>query len=89
MSTIQVRTDEKLKKKVQKILKEMGMNLSGAINLYLTQIALTESIPFQIRTANGFTMEQEQKILQETEEALKHGKGYDSVDELFDDILSE
>lgn len=83
MATIQVRTDGKLKKRVQKILKQMGLDMSTAIKLYFQKIVLTESIPFSIRTVNGFTPEQEQAILREEREALKHGKRYHSVDELF------
>ena len=87
MATIQIRTDEKLKKKAQAILKELGLDLSSAINLYLYQIIIQEGIPFEIRTENGFTLEQERAILKETEEALKHGKSYDSAEELHRNIL--
>lgn len=87
MATVQARTDEHLKKQVQKILKELGMDLSTAINLYLTQIAITESIPFPIRTVNGFTPEQEQTIIREEKEAMKNGKRYHSADALFRDML--
>ncbi len=89
MSTIQVRTDGKLKKRVQKVLKDIGLDLSSAINLYLRQIVITESIPFPIRTENGFTPEQERKILREAEEAVKHGKRYHSAKELHKEILGE
>ncbi|MBU0458132.1 type II toxin-antitoxin system RelB/DinJ family antitoxin [Patescibacteria group bacterium] len=88
-STIQIRTDEKLKKQVQQILEELGLDLSSAINLYLQQIIISEGIPFQIRTRNGFTLQQEQKMLREIEEAKKNGKRFDSVDEMFDDIIGK
>ena len=89
MALVQVRTDDHLKKQAQKVLKQLGLDLSSAVNMYLYQIVATESIPFPIRTVNGFTPEQEQKMLQETEEALKHGKRYDSVEELHRDILGD
>lgn len=89
MSTIQVRTNDKTKKKVQKILSELGLDMSSAINLYLEQIVITESIPFPIRTANGFTPAQEQEILRESKEAMRSGKTYSSVEELHRDILEE
>lgn len=89
MASIQVRTDGTLKKKAQKILKDLGLDLSSAVNLYLKQIVITESVPFPIRTVNGFTSQQEKQMLEEMEDAVKHGKRYDSVDELFRDILGE
>lgn len=89
MSTITVRTDEKLKRDAQKVLEEIGLDISTAIKMYLHQIVLTESIPFPIRTANGFTVEQEREMLKEMEEALAHGKRYDSAGELHRTILGD
>ena len=89
MSTIQVRTDGTLKKQAQNVLKKIGLDMSSAINVYLRQIVLTGSIPFPIRTVNGFTPAQERRLLRESREALKYGKRYDSVDEMFRDILGE
>lgn len=87
MTTVQVRTDDKLKKDVQSVLKELGIDMSSAINMYFHQIVLKQGIPFPLRTVNGFTLEQEAQIIKETEEALKYGKRYDSVEELHRDIL--
>ena len=88
-ATIQVRTDAELKKNAQKILEEMGLDLSSAINVYLKQIVLTGSIPFPLRTVNGFTPEQENQILRETDEAVRRGKRYSSAAEMHRDILAE
>ncbi len=89
MSTIQVRTNEKTKKKAQKILKNLGLDLSTAINLYLMKIVVTESIPFRIVTENGMTPEYEQEILKEIAWAKKHGKSYSSAQEMHEDIMRE
>lgn len=89
MTTLQVRTDAKLKKSAQKVLKNLGLDLSTAINMYLVQITLKKAIPFEIRTENGFTPAQERQMIKETQWALKHGKRYSSVDELFVDILKD
>ena len=86
-ATIQVRTDAKLKKNAQQVLEHLGLDLSSAINVYLRQIVITGSIPFEIRTINGFTPAQERRLLQEAEEAIKHGKRFDSPSEMFRDIL--
>lgn len=89
MTTVQVRTDDKLKKEVQSVLKELGLDMSSAINMYFRQIVILQGIPFKLRTVNGFTPEQERKMIRETEEAIKYGKRYDSVDEMVDDILND
>ena len=88
-ATIQVRTDAKLKKDAQKVLEEMGLDLSSAINVYLRQIVFTGSIPFPLRTVNGFTPEQENQILREADEAVRKGKRYSSAAEMHRDILAE
>lgn len=88
-TTIQIRTNAKLKKNAQKVLEDLGLDLSSAINVYLRQIVITGSIPFEIRTVNGFTPAQERRMLKEAEEAMKHGKRFNSPDEMFRDILGE
>ena len=47
-TTIQVRTDPALKKDVQLILSGLGLDLSTAINMYLSQIRQTGGIPFNV-----------------------------------------
>ncbi len=48
MNTLQIRIDEKIKTKAQKILQKMGLDMSSAIKLYLNQIIQEEAIPFSI-----------------------------------------
>lgn len=89
MPTITCRTDARVKKDAQKVLQTLGLDLSSAINLYLRQIVITKSIPFRIRTVNGFLPATERQMLQEEAEALRSGKRYASARELFRDILGE
>jgi DNA-damage-inducible protein J len=101
MAHVHFRADDSTKKKVQKILEELGLDMSTAMNLYLEQIVLTESIPFSIcktpppcphpicsgkKRVPDHIME---KWMKEGEEAMQKGWIYDSVDEMFKDILSE
>lgn len=88
MSTIQVRTNDKTKRKAQKILKNLGLDLSSAINVYLVQIVVYGGIPFPILTENGMTPQYEQQLLKEIEEAKK-GKGYRTARELHEAIMNE
>lgn len=87
-STIQIRIDTKTKKDADKTFKDMGLDMSSGVKLFLHQVIRSRSLPFQIRTANGFTPEQEKKMIRETKYALKHGKSYSSIEELHDDILN-
>ncbi len=89
MTTIQVRAPAKTKKAAQIILKNLGLDLSTAINMYLVQIVAKKGIPFEILTENGLTDAEEKEILQEMAWAKKHGKRYSSTQEMFKDILRE
>lgn len=89
MTTIQIRTDAKLKKSAQKLFAELGLNLSGAINVFLVQAVQRKGMPFTILTENGMTPQMEAKILKEEAWAIKHGKRYTSTKAMFKDILDK
>lgn len=89
MTTLQVRIDPTLKKKAQKIAEQLGMDLSTSIKIFLIQMVRWESIPFEVRTENGFTLREEKKLLQDIEASKMHGKSYASANELFEDILGK
>lgn len=89
MASIHVRTDQKTKVKAQRILERLGLDLSTAINIYLVQIVQQQRVPFEIRTANGFTPAQERAIIREAAEARKSKKSYSSAEEMHRDILGE
>lgn len=73
-ATIQIRIDSQTKKKAKKALDAIGIDMSSAIKVYLKQIVITQSIPFKLVTENGLTLQQEEEILQASEEA-KRGIG--------------
>lgn len=87
MSTIQVRTNDKTKKKAQRVLKNLGMDLSSAINLYLVQIVISESIPFPILTENGMTLAKEKELLRAIASARRSKKTYSSAREAHEAIM--
>ncbi len=86
-TTIQLRIDARVKSIAQEILKEMGLDLSSAIKMFLSQVILTRGIPFQVLTENGFTSAQERMMIKETELAEKHGKRFTNAKKMLDDIL--
>lgn len=92
MTTINIRTDEKLKKDAKKTLNEMGLDMSGAIKLFLQQVVITKTIPFPIKTINGFTKEELEQLQNEKKQlikSIKTGKAklYSSAEELTNDLL--
>jgi DNA-damage-inducible protein J len=94
MATINIRTDEKRKKAATAVLNELGLDMSGAVQLFLQQVIITKSIPFPIRTANGFTLEQEEIMLKdvaELEAEIDAGtaKVYSSAEEMMKGILND
>ena len=48
-TTLSIRTDEELKEKVGKILNEIGLNHSTAINIYYRLILANRGIPFDLK----------------------------------------
>ncbi len=81
MTTIQVRIDAKTKAQAKKIFADMGLDISSGIKVYLNRVVKDQAIPFIVKTENGYTPEQEQEIIRETEWAKKHGKRFTSVED--------
>ena len=60
--TINIRIEPELKKEVEETLNDLGMNIADAVTIFLKQVVLTESIPFDIKKP---------KYNKETIEAIK------------------
>ncbi|MFA6295367.1 MAG: type II toxin-antitoxin system RelB/DinJ family antitoxin [Candidatus Paceibacterota bacterium] len=88
-STIQLRIDSNTKAKAQNVLRKLGTDLSSAMKLFLTQVIRTKSIPFIVRTENGYTPEYEQMLIDEVK-AMKNGSGkrFKTVEALMEDLNS-
>lgn len=69
MTTIQIRIDEKTKSSANKVLNKLGLDMSGAIKLYLRQVSMKKTLPLDFVTENGLTVRQEQEILKASREA--------------------
>jgi DNA-damage-inducible protein J len=85
-TAIQIRVDAKTKREARKTLDELGLDMSSAVTLFLKNVVLTQSIPLNLRTANGFTIAQEQAFIAETDEAKRSGRKYATVDALMADL---
>ncbi|MCK5590514.1 MAG: type II toxin-antitoxin system RelB/DinJ family antitoxin [Candidatus Pacebacteria bacterium] len=86
-TTLQIRVDKNTKKQAQKVFKDMGLDMSSGVKLFLQRVVNTETLPFEVVTKNGYTRAQERTMLKETKQALKKSKSYKSAHSLHKDIL--
>jgi len=77
-----VRIDEETKLIAAEVLKQYGMSLSEGINLFCRQVAMTYSIPFEIKVPTQRMV----KALKELEK--REGKSFDSIEALRADLRS-
>lgn len=94
MATLNIRIDEDIKNKAVKTFTSMGLDVSSAVKLFIHQSILEQRIPFEIRTANGYTIAEEDEMLREVnqvKEDIRKGKakGYKSIKAMHRDILSK
>ena len=66
-ATIQTRVDPEVKKEAKKILKKLGITMSEAISMYLSQIAMQRGVPFELKVPKDLTA----RTLLESEDGKK------------------
>jgi len=74
---INVKIDDNTKRRAQKILHSLGLNMSQAISIYFKQIVNTRSIPFEIKLPNKTT----RQTLKKTDEGkdLHHASNVEEL----------
>jgi len=91
--SIQVRLDERLKKRVEKIFAEIGVDTPTAVRMFFMKVAATGEIPFPLKAyeEDHYTPKQLKALDHLAEQAMK-GKGvsraFTSMDELIEDLHS-
>ena len=83
-TTLNIRIDEKIKKKAIKTLSSLGIDMSTAVKIFLNQVIIEQGMPF-VPTKDPARINA--KWDRQIEYAIKHGKSYKSAEDLFDDIL--
>ena len=88
--TLNIRIEPELKKEVETILNDLGMNIADAVTIFLKQVVLTDGIPFTIRKPkfNKETLE----AIEEADKIMEHPenyKSYNSVYEMIEEIKNE
>ena len=83
-TTIQIRIDSPTKLRAQKAFKDMGIDMSSGMKMFLNQVAIDQCMPFIPSTKKPRAIRKQWD--KEYEWVIKHGKGYASTKEMFDDI---
>lgn len=82
--TLNIRIEPELKKEVETILNDLGMNIADAVTIFLKQVVMTDSIPFIIKKPkfNKETLE----AVKEANKIMKHPENYKSYSNVYEMI---
>lgn len=78
-----IRVDSELKAKAEEVLSQLGMTMSGTINMFLTQIVREQAVPLNLSLSKQDRVALDD-IMHARAERSKGFKGYDS-----DSVLRE
>ena len=73
MANLQIRLDDSFKEKAQAVVQEMGLDLSGAIRIFLTQVVKENGFPFR-PTNDPFYSAKNQDALRRSIEQCEAGQ---------------
>jgi len=81
-----IRLDTNVKEEAEKIFADLGMTLSGAINIFLHQALIVRGLPFEVRQEHP-----NKTTLAAMEEAIRlvndpNAKRFATVEELMEDL---
>ena len=86
------RVDKNLKEQADKLFKNLGMNTSVALNMFLTQSVREQGLPFNATIKCQEPSQELIDAIQEGEDILSgkvKTKGYHNVRKMVEDILNE
>ena len=88
-STIQVRVDDEIKTKADVLFKDLGMDTTTAIRIFLVQAIANDGFPFEIKkkTVNPYRTLSESEFMDKLETSRMHAKQGDYRDA--DDVIAE
>ena len=83
-TNLSIRMDTKLKKQAEQLFKELGMNMTTALNIFLIQAVRQGKIPFEISVdiPNAETI----KAMEDVNNNINVSSEFDSVEELMRDL---
>ena len=74
-TTISIRIDEELKKQVEELFAEFGMNMTTAFTIFAKAVVRERKIPFEIKADDPFYNENNMLHLIKSIEQLNKGNG--------------
>ncbi len=72
-TSITIRMDEKLKKQVEILFEDMGLNMTTAITMFAKAVVHQNKIPFEV-TADPFYSESNMRILEQRIANIESGR---------------
>jgi DNA-damage-inducible protein J len=76
-STLQIRVDNDLRQAAEKLFVNVGLDMSGAIRLFLRQSVIRRRLPFEVvsEAPDPFFSEANQRVLAESIRSIERGEG--------------
>lgn len=74
-TTVNIRIDEELKKQVEALFSDFGMNMTTAFTIFAKAVVRERRIPFEITASEPFYSETNKAHLMKSIEQLNQGKG--------------
>ena len=81
---VQIRIDKKTREEANTLFKELGTDMSGAVNMFLRQCVLTDSIPLKIKKPRP-----SKELLEAIEEAEQLAKDPNAKTYTFEEYQAE
>lgn len=92
-STIQLRVDDELKRRSDKLFNELGTDTTTAIRIFLTQALASNGFPFEIkkRESNPYMTLSESEILEKLEKSRENASNgmYKEAAEISDNMRTK
>ena len=73
MASVNIRIDDSVKKQVETIFEELGLNMTSATLAFYKQVIRCKGIPFELKV-DPFYSESNQKHIKESIEQIQAGK---------------
>ena len=91
MTNLNIRIDEELKKQASELFKDLGLNMTTAVTMFLQQAVNDNCIPFEVRRYNAETIAalERGKELRAHPELLDNYKKYDNFQDFLNEVLQE
>lgn len=82
MVSTNIKIDAELKKEAQKLFKDLGLNLSTAVNIFLHQAVREHGIPFYVSTEEPNA--ETKQAIEDARNGIGLSRSFSSVDEMME-----